>query len=219
MKKLKFGAFAALTLVAFSFAQSKKGTITYDLKMEGNPQMEAMGSSTLTLSFDDNNKVSQMVMMGGMMQITTIENKTNNPVLLYNVMGQKYEVTGLDKEKMKAQNASSITDSANEIKYFKSETKTINGISCYKAVLVGKDSKETIVYITDKFTQPAFTMDTNAKVKLEGTPLEINLDTPNGKLTLVATNTSEVFNTDVTKIPEGYKKVTMEEFQQQMGGM
>ena len=79
------------------------------------------------------------------------------------------------------------------------------------------DGTSSDFYITDAIA-PQQTKD-DAKVKLTGYPLEVKVKTEQGEMLMTATSFSKELPKDCFTIGEGYTKVTMEEFQKQMGGM
>ena len=73
------------------------------------------------------------------------------------------------------------------------------------------------LHITDGIAPQQSTKET--KVKLAGYPLEVKVATEQGEMTMTATSFSRELPKDCFTIGEGYTKVTMEDFQKQMGGM
>ena len=127
------------------------------------------------------------------------------------------KIIELPEEAFKAN--SSLTDlkNATEIVYDKKDTKEIAGFKCYKATITMNDDSKSVFYVTEAITPPAGT--SNSKVKLSGYPLEITVQTPQGEMIMKATKFVKETPADAFKVGEGFTKVTMEEFQKQMGGM
>lgn len=223
MKKLlKTTLIALLILGATTNAQTqlKKGSITYAMTMpDAGEEMAAMGESIITVHFDEKTIATDMSMMGGMMLMKTIvpsENKKDSKMTM-EVMGMKYEITDIDEEASK--NASVITnlDNATEIIYDKKDTKEITGFKCYKATITMNDGSTSIFYVTDAIAPQAPTSP-DAKIKLTGYPLEMKVKTAQGDMIMTATKFSKEIPADAFKIGDGFTKITMEEFQKQMGG-
>ena len=61
-------------------------------------------------------------------------------------------------------------------------------------------------------------MSSTKESKLKGFPLEMKITTPDAILELKATEVFKVVSKDAFIVPEGFEKVTMEEFQEKMGG-
>lgn len=223
MKKMTQIALTALLFVgitATAQTQLKKGSVTYSMTMPGaTEEMAAMGESTITVHFDEKTQATDMSMMGGMMLMKTIVptgNKKDSKMTM-EVMGMKYEITDIGEQANKATNSVGNLENATEIVYDKKDTKEILGFKCYKATISMNDGSKSIFYVTDAIAPQAVEADT--KVKLTGYPLEMTVQTEQGDMVMKATKFSKDVATEAFKVGEGYTKVTMEEFQKQMGGM
>ncbi len=223
MKKLTQIALTALLFVgitATAQTQLKKGSVTYSMTMPGaTEEMAAMGESTITVHFDEKTQATDMSMMGGMMLMKTIVptgNKKESKMTM-EVMGMKYEITDIGEEANKATNSVGNLENATEIVYDKKHTKEILGFKCYKATISMNDGSKSIFYVTDAIAPQA--VEADAKVKLTGYPLEMTVQTEQGDMVMKATKFSKDVAAEAFKVGEGYTKVTMEEFQKQMGGM
>ncbi len=218
MKNLKKLAFVALAIVSTQFyAQTKTGSVTYEMSMPDNEEMAAMGTNTIKISFDEKSSATQMDMMGGMMSVKTISVDKNNPKdtrILMDMMGKKYELTG-ESSGIGNSDVASLKD-AESVSYDKNATKEILGFKCYKALVKMNDGTVNTFYITEAIAGQSSPTD---KLKLTGFPLEIEVNSPNGKVLLVATGVDKAPTASCFIIPEGYKKVTQEELQQELGGM
>lgn len=224
MKKLTQIALTALLFVgitATAQTQLKKGSITYSMTMPNvSEEMAAMGESTITVHFDEKTQATYMSMMGGMMLMKTIvpnENKKDSKMTM-EVMGMKYEITDVGDQATKANKGLGDLENAKEIVYDKKDTKEIVGFKCHKATITMNDGTKSIFYVTDAIaSQTPTSQDT--KVKLSGYPLEITVQTPQGEMVMKATKFSKEIPVEAFKVGEGFTKITMEEFQKQMGGM
>lgn len=197
----------------------KKGSVTYKMEMTGNDEASAMmGESTITVHFDEKIQATDMNMMGGMMMMKTITPIANlkDSKMTIEVMGMKYEIIEIGEEALKANKGVGNLDDAVEIKYDKKDTKEIAGFKCYKAVVKMKDGTSNDFYITEGI---AAQDSKEAKVKLAGYPLQMKTTTPQGEMTMTATSFSKELPKNCFTVGEGFTKVTMEEFQKQMGGM
>lgn len=222
MKKITKIAFAFFLLASVSMnAQTalKKGSVTYKMTMTGNDEAAAMmGESTISIHFDEKNQATDMNMMGGMMTMKTITPVGNlkDAKMAIEVMGMKYEIIEIGEEALKANKGLGNLENALEVSYDKKDTKEIAGFKCYKATVKMNDGTSSDFYITDGIA-PQQTEET--KVKLAGYPLEVKVTTEQGEMLMTATSFSKELPKDCFTIGEGYTKVTMEEFQKQMGGM
>ena len=224
MKKITQIALTALLFVgitATAQTQLKKGSVTYSMTMPGaTEEMAAMGESTITVHFDEKTQATDMSMMGGMMLMKTIvptRNKKDSKMTM-EVMGMKYEITDVGEEASKTSKGLSNLDDAKEIVYDKKDTKEIVGFKCYKAIITMNDGSKNTFYVTDAIA-PQAPSSPEAKVKLAGYPLEMTIQTAQGNMVMTATKFSKEIPADAFKVGEGFTKVTMEEFQKQMGGM
>lgn len=221
MKKITTITFAFLLFAGVTMnAQAlKKGSVTYSMTMSGNDEAAAMmGESTIIVSFDETAQATDMNMMGGMMMMKTIMPVGNltEAKMTIEVMGMKYEILEVGEEALKANKGLANLENAVEVTYDKKDTKEIAGFKCYKAVVKMNDGTSSDFYITDAIAPQ---LNKDSKVTLEGYPLEVKVSTPQGEMTMTASAFSKELPKDCFTIGEGYTKVTMEEFQKQMGGM
>jgi GLPGLI family protein len=218
MKNLKKLAFVAFAIVTTQFyAQTKTGAVTYEMTMPDNEEMAAMGTNTIKISFNEKSSATQLDMMGGMISVKTISIDKNNPKetrILMDMMDKKYEVTG-DAEGFANTDVASLKD-AESVTYDKKATKEILGYNCYKALVKMTSGVENTFYITEAIAVQSLPTD---KLKLTGFPLEVEVNSPNGKVVLLATAVDKAPTATCFTVPEGYKKVTQEELQQELGGM
>ncbi len=218
--KIALTALIFIGITANAQTQLKKGSVTYSMTMPGaTEEMAAMGESTITVHFDETTQATDMSMMGGMMLMKTIipNENINNSKMTMEVMGMKYEITDIGEQAKNANNGIGNLENATEVVYDKKDTKEILGFKCYKATLGMLDGSKSIFYITDAIApQPT---NANAKVKLSGYPLEMTMKTEQGDMVIKATKFSKDIPADAFKVGEGFTKITMEEFQKQMGGM
>ena len=218
MKNLKKLAFVAFAIVSTQFyAQTKTGVVTYEMTMPDNEEMAAMGTNTIKISFDEKSSATQLDMMGGMISVKTISMDKNNPKetrMLMDMMGKKYEVTG-EAEGFANTDVASLKD-AESVTYDKKATKEILGYKCYKALVTMNSGVVNTFYITEAIAVQSLPAD---KLKLTGFPLEVEVNSEKGKVVLLATVVDKAPSASCFTVPEGYKKVTQEELQQELGGM
>ena len=218
MKNLKKLAFIAFAIVSTQFyAQTKTGAVTYEMTMPDNEEMAAMGTNTIKISFNEKSSATQLDMMGGMISVKTISMDKNNPKetrMLMEMMGKKYEVTG-EAEGFANTDVASLKD-AESVTYDKKATKEILGYKCYKALVTMNSGVVNIFYITEAIAVQSLPTD---KLKLTGFPLEVEVNSEKVKVVLLANAIDKAPSATCFTVPEGYKKVTQEELQQELGGM
>lgn len=223
MKKIIKIAFALFLVAGVSMnAQNalKSGSVTYSMTMpSASEEMAAMGESTITVNFNDKIQATDMSMMGGMMLMKTIVPVGNekDSKMTVEVMGMKYEITDAGAEATKNNNGLSNLDNAKDVVYDKKDTKEIVGFKCYKATVTMNDGTTSVFYITEAIAPQVQKAD--AKIKLPGYPLEMTVQTAQGDMVMKAVKFSKEVPADAFKVGDGFTKVTMEEFQKQMGGM
>ena len=189
------------------------GFVKYKMTSD-NEQMAMMGDVFMTNYFDKENIAMEVDMMNGMV-VTKIYKKINDPKstkMTMNAMGQKYEISGIDENASKGVDMADL-DNIVTVKVDKANTKEIAGYKCYKASVTYKEGKTGEFYITENINM----MSSTKESKLKGFPLEMKIVTPQATLELTATEVSKELPTDAFIVPEGFEKVTMEEFQQKMG--
>lgn len=217
MKNLKQIALVAFAIFSTQFyAQTKTGVVTYEMTMPDNEEMAAMGTNTIKISFNEKSSATQMDMMGGMISVKTItldKGNAKDTRMLMDMMGKKYEVTG-ESEGFGNADLASLKD-AESITYDKKDTKEILGYKCYKAIIKMSNGTISNLFVTDAITAQGKADD---KLKLNGFPLEIEANSEKGKVIMLATAFEKEPSANCFTVPEGYKKVTQEELQQELGG-
>ena len=158
-------------------------------------------------------------MMGGMVKMQTYQDFQNETYENYmDMMGQKIKmIIGMEELKEKRQEMETLS-SESKVTYDKSDTKTIIGYKCYKAIVAIPTGDGTDfnleMYVTDKIKVPQISVQDLEYLNLEGTPLELIMDMGMMSLTYTAISFSEDFNMDIFKKPEGdYKVMSMEDLQ------
>lgn len=201
-----------LLLSITSLGQSlTKGVVTYELKTYNTDDqiaLEALGKSTVTIFFDDKHTATEMNMMGGAMIMKNISSNTDlqNPRVVINLMGKKYEITDAE-ETNDMDGGISLFKNIKSITYNKKDTKEIMGYKCYRANVTLKDGSTGVFYITNKIALVSLQIDNG--LKLEGYPLEIQMKS----MIVRANKVSKDLPVDSFTIPSGYQKVTMKEFE------
>ena len=140
--------------------------------------------------------------------------------MLFDAMGQKIWVESNTDEAKKMQPTPDMSDY--KIDYDKSDVKEIKGYKAYKAIITvpGQEDMKIIGYITEEIKTNAKIIQGMEDLKLDGFPLEFSMKNPQMTMTFSTTNVEEKVDANKFKVStDGYKKMTMEEFQQQMGGM
>ncbi len=185
-------------------------------------QLEMMKGSVTEIYFTEGMYKTTMNMMGGMV---TMENKVdvaaNKMDMLFNAMGNKMWVdTNLDEAKKNKPVGQSMEEY--KVEYDESQTKTILGYKAYKASITIPNGTGTTVegWITEEIKTDANIIQGMEDLKLKGFPLEFSIVNPQMKMTFAATDIKNTVDDSVFVLKtDGYKKMTMKEFTDTMGGM
>jgi len=179
----------------------------------------AMKGSVQEIYFTPKMQKIVIDMMGGMVKMQTYQDFQNETYENYmDMMGQKIKmIIGMEELKEKRQEMETLS-SESKVTYDKSDTKTIIGYKCYKAIVAIPTGDGTDfnleMYVTDKIKVPQISVQDLEYLNLEGTPLELIMDMGMMSLTYTAISFSEDFNMDIFKKPEGdYKVMSMEDLQ------
>lgn len=214
----------AVSAPAFSQKKIKSGIVKFELDAgdSDSPEMAMMAGSTLDFYFTDKKQKMDMSMMGGLFKIQTIV-PTGSPkeaIMLFEMMGQKIQVTDMDEEALEKNNSFMNLEGIEAVEYDEKDKKEIAGYPCYKATVTTKDGQKIGYYITEKIQPPAPVNNKNAK-QLKGYPLEINVDTGQGfNIVFKAKEVSGDIKDSHFEFPAGeYQKMTMAEFEETMGNM
>ncbi len=204
--------FINILLINFLFAQKKVSelTIVYDyiLSSNGNSAKPASGSDGATNTIYIKGNMSRSEMASSLYSSTTIfDANANSGVILKEVSGQKLLI------RLSPANIQQINKTYEGLTFTNSsETKTIAGYKCIKAVATTKDGYTFTVFYTNEIVPE--NRNYNAKFKnLDGLPLEYELN--NGTLSIKYTvakinlNPVPASKFDIPK--SGYRELTYEE--------
>lgn len=225
-------ALAFILFVSFNYSTTAQkvidqGTVTMEITdvASDDPQME-MGLAGLkggqtVLSFKEGIYATGSAMMGGMIKVTTLINQKEDKMdLLMDAMGQKIWVeTGLD-ESQSAQDKEIAK--MTKVSYDKSDTKKIMGYDCYKVTIENPEMEDMNIfgYATDQIKTNANLIQGMQSVTIDGYLMEYTVATPQFSMTTTAVDIKDTVDESKFELnTKGYKKMTMEEFQNQMGGM
>ncbi len=219
-----FLAFFALAVPAFAQKKIKEGVVKFEMEAGGDtaPEMAMMNGSTLDFYFSGENQRMDMSMMGGMMKIQTIipvKNPTDGAILM-DMLGQKIQLVGMKEEEMSQNYNFMNVDDMMEVKYDEKDKKKIAGYDCYKATVKLENGMNMKYYITEKILPPSGIKKKDKKLALKGYPLEMVIEAGEGvEMVFTAKEVSNKLPEGAFNVPEGYQKMTMEEFQEMTGGM
>jgi len=218
--------FVSLSVASFGQKMLNKGMIKMELtKVESDdPQMamqlEMMKGSLTEVHFNENQYFTNMSMMGGMVEIKNhVNEKENKMNMLFDMMGQKMWIeSNLEEAQSKEQKDIAALS---EIKYDKSETKDILGYKCYKMTITNPEMDGMAVsgFVTQDIKTKANLVQGFQSLKFEGYPMEFTIGNPQFSMTMTAVEIKDTVDDKIFKLnTTGYTKMSMEEFQKNMGG-
>ncbi|MFZ1751738.1 MAG: hypothetical protein WAU01_16175 [Saprospiraceae bacterium] len=204
-----------------------KGTIKMEITKVSaeDPQMamglEMMKGSQTEVSFKDEQYVTKMDMMGGMVKIqVNVDKAANKMNMLFDAMGNKSWIESkLDENQTQQQKEISAQSS---ITYDKNDTKNILGYNCYKMTITNPEMEGTTVtgYVTEDIKTKANLVQGFQTLEFAGFTMEFTINNPKMSITMSAKEVKDtVTEANFILDTKGYKKLTMEEFQKSMGGM
>lgn len=225
MKNLLSVFFFLMVLVPMSFGQLTEGY----LKMEivdvnvTSPEMAQMAGmmkgTTQEVFFTKDKQRMDMNMMSGMVQIKTFTNQEDGSMnMFYDMMGNKMQVVSTISE---AESLGS-EDIDYKVDVIDSEKKQILGYNCKRVVVslnTDQGDMKIKMFVTDEIKIPSSMVQNVRSGVIPGVPLEVETDMGVMSIKMVAKEFKKEVDKSKFTMPEGYKKMTMKEFQEQMGGM
>ena len=204
----------------YSQRKIKKGVVKFVLNSAAenkSNQLDFMKGTTLDCYFSSEHQKMDMSMMEGMMRVQTILSlEKKEAILLMDMMGQKFQITGLNHDQAADYNNFMYLDNVEKIIYHKKNKKKILGYRCYLAEVINKDGSSVSYYITKKIYPPRIPKNKDTKL-LKGYPLEIIIDVDKeNKMIFTAKEVSKDLSLDDFKVKDGYTKMTMEEYELKM---
>jgi len=230
MKKYILFLFSVVFMTMASTVNAQnEGHITFEITdvTSDNPQvaaqMEMMKGSVTEVYYKGDQSLTNMNMMGGMININIIvEGKDQGSKMAMDMMGQKMliPISKAEMDKAKAESDNPLAEL--DIQYDENDTKQIAGLDCYKVVAtsIANPDMKIEAYITDAITTKAGFIQGLEMDQFKGYPLEIT-----ASLGMVdMTYTAQAFepkcdDTSLTLDTSGFTEMTFEEFMNSMGQM
>jgi len=207
-----------LLMIGFnSNAQGFEGKIVFAMDFgKMDEQTKAMMPTESVAYYKNGNARVEMSMGMGMKNTTITKSEEKKTVILMDMMGQKMAITTAGEtpegKKMTAETKVTVT----------SETKMIAGYKCTKAIMEiptkDKETQRSEVWFTKELGIPKTQLD-GPMSKIDGAILQYSMVQGPITITLTAKEiTKQTVDNSMFVVPDGYKVMTMEEFQQSMGG-
>ena len=221
-----------LLLVPFVAVTAQKKLDKGYVKMEiteatsDDPQMamglEMMKGSVTEIHFMDGKYKTVMHILGGMVKMENlVEPETKKMDMLMDAMGNKMWVeTNLDEAKQNKAGGQDMQDF--KVEYDDTKRREILGYDSYMTTITIPSQPGMVVegWITEEIVTDANIIQGMQDLKLKGFPLEFSIKNPQMTLTFAATDIKDSVDENVFILKtDGYKKMTMKEFTESMGGM
>jgi len=184
--------------------------------------LEMMKGGTMESYFTAEKSLTVVNMMQGMVATKTLfDNDTKESLMLMDMMGNKIQVKG-KAEDFTNEETEKIKENI-KINEFRSETKKISGYDCHKIEIIIDEANDMTMtaYVTEQIKTSAKNLQGLEQVNMKGFPLEFKI-VMGGMMSMTYTAVivepkvnHKVFNLNA----EGYKEMTMDEFQKMAGGM
>jgi hypothetical protein len=203
-----------------AFAQFE-GPIVYGVSLpdaggENGSLMASMMPSEATLMVGKSKSRVEMKMGMGMQNITIVDKKTNEAVVLMDMMGNKMAMTITEKDVQKGKEKSSFKLKSLD----KGDNTIIAGFPCKHAVYEDENGSQFDVYYSEKFGKETYSgsMDNPFK-EVKGLMLKYTVATNGIKMTMTAKSVTEG-KIDESKfiVPSDYKKVSQDDIRKMYGG-
>jgi len=211
----------------FSQKTLEKGSIKMEITKVNaeDPQMamglEMMKGSQTQVFFKNEQYVTHMDMMGGMVKMQIHVEKAKNMMnMLFDMMGNKTWIESKLEDAQSAQQKEIASKS--QIDYDKNDTKEILGYKCYKMTVTNPEMDGITVtgYVTEDIKTKANLVQGFQSLEFAGYTMEFTVGSPKFSMTMTAIEINDtVDDSKFSFDTKGYKKMTMEEFQKSMGGM
>ena len=185
-------------------------------------QLEMMKGMETSYSFSPTQSLVSVSFMGGMVSAKSLtEKKSKDQIMLMDMMGQKMMIESSMSDRAELEAEQEKIMSGLDVKYDKSDTKEILGFNCVKAMVgSAEDDQRFEMYVTDQLDFDSQSIRELKGIQLEGFPLEYTLYMNKVEMTYTVVEFEKEVDESVFKLnTEGYKKMTFEEFQEQMKGM
>ena len=228
----KFGTLVTVLLLAINISTAQKQITQGYVKMEITDvttdneqlamQLEMMKGSLTEIYFDQNTSLTSSDMMGGMIKMKTFtDREKDNFDLTFDMMGQKMWINeklssmGSDPKKVALENSTKVTVDKNN-------TKTILGYKCYEFTVTSPELEGISVkgYLTEDIKAVKGLLQNFPSLELAGFPIEYSLVNPTMSIKMTSKEIKTTVDPSKMVIKtDGFKKLTMAEFQKQMGGM
>lgn len=219
-------AFLAFMIQGVSQKNLSEGMVQMEITdiNSDNPQMamqlEMMKGTTVSISFNKEKHVTDMNMMGGMVMTKTYVSEAEQKMNLFmDMMGQKIWIESDLNESVSPEQKEMAEKS--KITYDENDRKEILGYSCYKMMIENPDLDMKVSgYVTEAIKTKANVIRGFETLEYKGLPLEFTVKNEAFSMTMTTKKIEDKVNQNVFNFDSaGYKKMSMQEFQESFGAM
>lgn len=186
-------------------------------------QLEMMKGTETNYHFNEEKYLVTANMMGGMITMQNLFNVSDEKLtILFDVMGQKMMVESTKEEREETEAEQKEAMEGMEVVYDKEDTKEILGYKCHKATIEGSDDMPMTftMYVSPDLKASNKMIQGLQAFDIDGFPMEFVMDMGQMSMTYTTTEINKELDPSVFEVNStGYKKMTFEEFQTQMGAM
>ncbi|MBT8189192.1 MAG: hypothetical protein HKN67_07105 [Saprospiraceae bacterium] len=228
IKLLLFTMLGLMTMPAFSQNVLSEGSIKMEIteidsdNEQMAAQLEMLRGTATEYFFNEEKSLVSADMMGGMITMKSLVNNADEHLtFLFDAMGQKMMVKSTKEDRKQFEEEQNEAMEGVEIVYDESSTKEVLGYKCIKATLSGEEVPLGFeMWVAPDIKASNKLIQGMQAFELKGFPLEYVLEMDEFSMTFAATEVLKTVDAEVFKLKtDGYKEMTFEEFQTQMGSM
>ncbi|MGH1334796.1 MAG: hypothetical protein ACRBFS_01615 [Aureispira sp.] len=198
-----------------------EGIIKYKIEVEGVPQAEQFTDNVLiNVFFKEKDAKVDFALMGGLMSVQFINNKSKDLTTMLMNIPSFYEKTAVNFDKdsdimqelMKAQKTNTAPVKMPEIEYNKRKKKRIAKYPCHLAEME-VEGQSIKFYVTDKLRPTAMVMTDENLKNLKGFPLALEMNVEGMTLKITAVEVlKQMVEATTFEVPESYEMKSLDEF-------
>ena len=217
MKKLILSTILAVFTIGISTAQLTTGEVKYSIEASSTDESMAMATSMMQGSemsmVFSGEKARTEFNMGSMMSMTVVADGNSDKILM--LMGGMMGDIAIPTTTAELEASQDEAETPEVNIELTNDTKNILGYSCKKAILTNEDGVEVIYWYTEEI-EVNRTGQRNMNADVPGFPLEFATNQSGLVMSFTATEFSKTLSDKEsvlfsTKVPEGYKVMTMKE--------
>ncbi len=234
MKKtiLSILSFCLFLSMGFSQKEFSEGYIKMEItdvitdSQEAAQFVEMMKGTETEIIFNQEQSISNVNMMGGMMEMKiVINNEDQHMNMFFNAMGNKMQIesTKEERDKMQEEQGQAVDPDSFILEWDENVTKDILGHECTKLTVKSKEDPEAdgmVLFVAKNIKASNKLIQGMEHFDIQGFPLEYQINAQGMKMVTTAVELKHEVPKGAFDInTNGYQKMTLEEFTKQMGAM